>query len=1027
MCISSIKAQTKQGDYTVAHNFLSIEDGLSAREVYCGLQDKNGFIWFGTRNGLNRYDGKKVQLYTRRNANMQENNVVQLASNQVDNLFILYGYPGYARLAIGKVDILNTKTGKLESFTKTFKNAPIKEKSIYWIANDGTNRINIMTYNPYQLWQYTSKEGFKLRFEMKDWKTDIYQYNVPTGPFNYFNKNIACLGFGGHEKQYILNNNSVTEFSINESDSFNIVSLKNKQEFVLQKTFKDQKADNFQAITFNSQYKTTINHQQYQLDFIRFKKATSVFVANDTTCIFNVEKKGIYYYNNSALINVIDSIEFSKFPNLFTYQSFADNLGNTWICTSVGVFKIKVSPNKFTQLFTRNQQNIEINNQARNIWVDDAQNIYANIWHHLFIKQKNIPQTKAIKTNTIQYSLVNHSKKIYSTGWDLVEYNTKNFTHSIVPNTKNGKDILASISLNDSILLLGKMEELYKYNTNKKEIKVIKNTGAYINLPYRFFKRKDKTIWVVGENGLLLLDEIGNIIKHFNASKQSVVQLPKDNFTDVFEDSSGTVWLTTSGDGLFKWNTKNNTFKNYAIEDGLPSNILYRIEEDENHNFWISTENGLLFFNPSTEFIYTFYENDGLSNNEFNRMSSYKAADGRMFFGGLNGVNAFYPKNMFDEAKQPNTPLQIIAFQQYSASQNKLIDLTNDLLISNKILVKPDDKFFTIEYRLLDYENKQGRYAYKIDQLDKDWIITTENSIRISGLPYGKYILLIKAQTQSGQWSTSQINIPLEVIAPFYTKWWAQLLLFLIVPISVFIFFRLRNKKLINDKVILENVVEKRTNQLQKSLSERELLLKEIHHRVKNNLQIISGLLDLQKEEIEEEESKAVFNEGQSRVKSIALIHQNLYQNDNLANVKFNSFIKELAVQVGDVFEQLNAKMEVSVDMPDLLLDIDTAVPLGLIINELLTNAFKYATSKNNQGEIKIKILEVVRGSYQLIFSDNGPGIPVGIDFESASTLGLRLIRGLAAQLNGEANYHYHFGGIFTIYFKDSETRKKEN
>ena len=252
-----------------------------------------------------------------------------------------------------------------------------------------------------------------------------------------------------------------------------------------------------------------------------------------------------------------------------------------------------------------------------------------------------------------------------------------------------------------------------------------------------------------------------------------------------------------------------------------------------------------------------------------------------------------------------------------------------------------------------------------------------------------------------------------------------------ILSVFILLYYRYNLKQKANKKLAIayskleqkNTVIQEKTLALEESLSERELLLKEIHHRVKNNLQIISGLLELQKEELTEEGSKAAFDEGQSRVKSISLIHQNLYQNDDLGSIQFKSFVKELSSQVQDVFEQLDRKVLVNIEMPDKIFDIDTAVPLGLIINELLTNSYKYATEKNKISQISITLEDKGNGDFILIFSDNGKGIKEGVNFENATTLGLRLIKGLASQLGGKGSYSNINKSTFTITFKDTIAR----
>jgi two-component sensor histidine kinase len=221
--------------------------------------------------------------------------------------------------------------------------------------------------------------------------------------------------------------------------------------------------------------------------------------------------------------------------------------------------------------------------------------------------------------------------------------------------------------------------------------------------------------------------------------------------------------------------------------------------------------------------------------------------------------------------------------------------------------------------------------------------------------------------------------------------------------------------------------VQKRTNSLSEALEEREMLLKEIHHRVKNNLQVISGLLQLQKDELKDETAQAAINEGQSRVSSIALIHQNLYQNKDLGNIEFKTFLLDLSKQVAELYHDETRKLDLVLHLDEIFIDIDTAVPLGLIVNELLTNSYKYAFANQQHVKVGIRLVQLEKGNYQLTYYDNGPGLKELPDFNQAKTLGIKLIGGLAKQLSGKAVYVFDKGSKFIIYFKDSALRKQES
>jgi two-component sensor histidine kinase len=301
-----------------------------------------------------------------------------------------------------------------------------------------------------------------------------------------------------------------------------------------------------------------------------------------------------------------------------------------------------------------------------------------------------------------------------------------------------------------------------------------------------------------------------------------------------------------------------------------------------------------------------------------------------------------------------------------------------------------------------------------------------EDVIRISSLPYGKFNLRIKAQLESGNWSEKEILIPTKVLKPFYEHTWFWVTSFFGMLILFVLIYLFRTKKLEKDKSRLENLVQKRTNSLSEALEEREMLLKEIHHRVKNNLQVITGLLQLQKEELQDESVQEAINEGQSRVNSIALIHQNLYQYKDLGNIEFKTFLHDLSNQIAELFQKENKKLAVQLNLLETFIEIDTAVPLGLIVNELLTNSYKYAFQNHNAVIVSISLIEKEKGHYVMVYHDNGPGINGLVDFKNAVTLGIKLISGLTEQLLGTVDYTYNNGSEFTFHFKDAAVRKKE-
>ena len=226
---------------------------------------------------------------------------------------------------------------------------------------------------------------------------------------------------------------------------------------------------------------------------------------------------------------------------------------------------------------------------------------------------------------------------------------------------------------------------------------------------------------------------------------------------------------------------------------------------------------------------------------------------------------------------------------------------------------------------------------------------------------------------------------------------------------------------------ISRNISERKKAEkdIKMSLEEKEILLKEIHHRVKNNLQIISSLLDLQANYVDDAGAVNVLQESQNRVKSMAMIHEMLYQSNDLASINFSDYIKNL---VHDLYCSYNSKsnIELAVDVEQVFLNIETAIPCGLIISELISNSLKYAfTDDNMEGEVFIG-LSSFKEEFELIVSDNGIGFPEHIDFKDVSaSLGLRLVNMLVNQLDGSIKLDRSHGTKFIIRFKELEYKKR--
>ncbi len=205
---------------------------------------------------------------------------------------------------------------------------------------------------------------------------------------------------------------------------------------------------------------------------------------------------------------------------------------------------------------------------------------------------------------------------------------------------------------------------------------------------------------------------------------------------------------------------------------------------------------------------------------------------------------------------------------------------------------------------------------------------------------------------------------------------------------------------------------------LKKSLEEKDVLLREVHHRVKNNMQIISSILSMQSRNIDDPKLKDILQESQNRIHSMALIHENLYNHKSLANIMFSAYVKSLCGNIARTYSNQQANVRFDYQMEDAYLPMDIAIPCGLIINELISNSFKYAFVNKTEGIISIHFTNVENDGFELIVSDNGIGIPPNINVLKTKSLGMKILHKLVQQIDGKIENDFSNGTKFTITFE---------
>ncbi|MEO7309320.1 MAG: histidine kinase dimerization/phosphoacceptor domain -containing protein [Chitinophagaceae bacterium] len=819
-----------------------------------------------------------------------------------------------------------------------------------------------------------------------------------------------------------LAGNTITQLSLDDSNRLVIVSDANILTFSAQVNIMDLRTYTI------STAKSISNYSVLKPPFNWKKNETSNLKYLDNSIALHLGNKRIQIYSKEELSNL---------PTLVVSGNYLDDYGNNWLCSNSGVFKIRCRQNVFDNFFNE-QPTAPFNKQVRNIYTEanfknendkSDKGIYACMGNKFLIQKNNIVKTVTSEDFFI-YSLLKTPEKFYVGGSELFVLDLEKLVFKVEANI-NGLEIWAMHPALTHTIYVGTNAGIFLYNdsTHKSEqLKASNNGFPLTSVIYRFVQTGKHGLFAVAQNGLFKIKD-NSIVDYYGPGALGADhRLPITDIYDMYEDKEGTCWIASNGNGLFRWNwaapEKNGALENFSLQAGVPSNILCRIEEDDNNNLWISTFNGLFSFNKKTQLIYSFRTADGIINNEFNRTSSFKGPDGRMYFGTINGLTAFYPAAVLKNAIIDAVPFQVTTINKYSAVKNDFEPCLDEYRSNQKIVIHPGEGILTVEFSLLDFQERPQVYQYIIQGLPGKWKLGEGNTLNINSLPYGEFNLKIEARLANGQWNPVEIDIPIVVLKPYYFKPWFIILCIIGLAALTRWYFSSKTNKLLRNKITLESLVQSRTTSLSKALHDKDLLIKEVHHRVKNNLQVIISLLHLQNDKITDESMKMAILESQSRIGSIALIHQNLYQNDQLDGIRFDEFVINLGKQLDDFYKKLHREILLETHIVNTCIDIDTAVPLGLILNELFSNTYKHAFRNTSNIKVFVSLKEMNKGAYKLVFHDSGPGLSDELHFSNAQTLGLELIRGLAKQLHGNASYQYKEGGEFTITFKDSNTRK---
>ncbi len=801
---------------------LSIQDGLSQASITSILQDSRGYMWFGTQDGLNRYNGYEFKVFKFNPADLStisDNSILKVFEDSSNNLWIA---------TLNGLNLYNRKT---ETFTRYF----LKEGNNY---NKMNQFSSIIEDNYSNLWIGSRWKGL-IQFNLKTKKWIMYDNNK-NNPNSLNNDQVLTLSKGYNNEIWIGTNggglnrydHKIKKFTSYKNQPENPLSISNNI---------------IRTIYIENKNKIWIGTQGGGLNiFNPEKNVFKKFVPdkpldtrhpfyNWVSKIFIDSSNTVWVGNAFGGIIKIISFEEGKYinyrhNNLYKYSLSDDTIndiiedktGNIWIGTYLkGISILKKQKQQFSHFYING--NFKIINKA-NSFFEDANTLWYGTLGPLIKYDKNNVKTSRIKyfypdnkkpaslsgtlINSIYRDVNNNLWVATNNGLnrfnDIDETFIKYLPDKTNKKTISGKYISCITEDAENNLWIGTYYGgLNRYFPFKDEFKRFKNDKTKhesigsnnITSISNDYKNKD-ILWIgLNAKGLDRFDSKTGKFKHFVNIHEDRNSISSNFVLSVFTSEAypSIIWVGTWGGGLNKYNTKTDKWTLYTEKNGLCNNTVYGILEDSNNNLWLSSINGLSMFNPIIEKFNNYYVEDGLQSNEFNMNAFHKGKSGNLYFGGINGFTIFKPEKI----KKNNCIPRIVltSFKKFN-KEFKTKPVISEL---DKIVLTYYDNVFSFEFASLDYNNpKKNKYSYKLEGFSKEWIDVdaSERVANFTNIPHGKYIFRVKGTNNDEIWNERGTSIRLIILPPFWQTLWFKTLIFFIAFVGVYYIHRNRTKRL---------------------------------------------------------------------------------------------------------------------------------------------------------------------------------------------------------------------------------------
>jgi len=1010
---------------------LSIEHGLSQSTINCIFQDSKGFIWIGTQDGLNKFDGYNFEVF--KHHPLDSNSI---SHNWINDVF----EDKNGHIWIATWYGLNKYNPKSAEFIRYFS-----------IQND---RFSLSNNRP-----ITIKEDKHENLWIATWGGGLNYYNFETKHFYSYQNDSKDAQSLCNNFVRTINFDSNGLLWIGTWDGLcyiNPDSVINKKDAKFTRFFNDPKnpgslSDNKVISIIEDKYgKIWIGNVFHGLN--RFDKSTRKFTSykrninnpksissNDINEVYQdsfgtlwiaTRDEGLFRYvpGKNEFINY--KSDYSRKESLSSNKItriYEDKSGTLWIGTSnSGLNSFNLSRNKFSS-FSHSQINKNslsgdlINcfyqDESGYLWIgtqENGLNRY-NLRSGKFKHYRHDPKNpKSVSHNNIRSIVEDKFGHLWVAtlgGLNKLNKESNTFYHF-----KNDPDNLQSLSSNRiEALLIDKNDVLWvatsnrgldKHELNSQQFEHFRfdiNDPTSISSDYllSLFEDSFGSLWIGGwGGGLNKYNAIKNSFDRYRHNPSNPNSLSDDIVSSIYETKSNglsTLWVGTSGGISFMTLTDSSIGKiNHLFEkDGLPNQHIYGILEDDSGNLWFSTNKGLAKYTYPHSFR-NFDSGDGLPKDEFSSGAYYKGNNGQLYFGCSEGFISFFPDSIKNSSYIP--PIVITNFELYNESkitQGGETYLSNkQLTLQDEIVLSYSDNIFSIEFAALDYTApKKNKYAYKLQGFKEDWIYTdaSKRFATYTNLDPGEYIFRVKGSNSDGIWNEIGTSIRITITPPFWKTWWFNVLLFLTIGggIAFLIMYRIRQHLKIK---MIEKIAEEKM---------RSKVAADFHDELGNRITKISLFSEILKSD--KEKTSAKTREYLNKI------------NDNASNLynETRDFIwhldpkkdtlHDLAIRLkifGDeLFEETDTNFEFHTNdgiIKKIHLQMDWRQHILRIFKEAMHNALKYAESTN----VKLNI-SATNGKALIELTDDGKGFDLSGESDGE---GLKNMKNRAEAIQSELN-----------------------